>query len=247
MIIISYRTALIRQSKTQHIHTMNKPLVTLFIILMMFPSLLSATDNTITIQATGEVNVTADMILFNVNITQFNTDAREAFAEHKRQEAYLTSLLIEEGIDERYISANPVNISSVRRGNSVSGFETRQQVQIVLLDVTQFELMQVSMIEHGFGAFTGNFTSSKSDTAQKKALKKAVDEARNKAILLADAAGLKITGVKSIQYGSTDGFTPRLRGVSMAMELDSSGSLLQFERTIPVRESITIIFGTESL
>ncbi len=226
---------------------MNKPLVALSIILLMFPAFLAASANTITIQASGEVNVTADLILFNVNITEFNTDAREAFTEHKKQEAYLTSLLIEEGIEERYISANPVNISSVRRGNNVSGFETRQQVQIVLHDVTQFESMQVALIENGFVSFSGTFSSSKIDDARKEALKKAVEKARGKAELLADAAGLRITGVQNILYGSSDGYSPRLRGVSMAMEMDSSGSLLQFERTIPVRESVNIVFGTESL
>ena len=226
---------------------MNKPLVALSIILLMFPAFLAASANTITIQASGEVNVTADLILFNVNITEFNTDAREAFTEHKKQEAYLTSLLIEEGIEERYISANPVNISSVRRGNNVSGFETRQQVQIVLHDVTQFESMQVALIENGFVSFSSTFSSSKIDDARKEALKKAVEKARGKAELLADAAGLRITGVQNILYGSSDGYSPRLRGVSMAMEMDSSGSLLQFERTIPVRESVNIVFGTESL
>lgn len=225
---------------------MNKPLIALSVIFLMFPMLISASDNTITIQATGEVNVTADMILFNINITEFNTDAREAFTEHKRQEVYLTSLLIEEGVEERHISANPVNISSVRRGNNVSGFETRQQVQIVLHDVSQFEAMQVALIENGFGSFTGNFSSSKIDEAQKEALRNAVEEARNKAELLADAAGLRITDVKNIQYGVSGGYSPGLRGVSMAMEMDSSGSLLQFERTIPVRETVNIIFRTEN-
>ena len=235
-----------RRTKINRIDSMNKPLFAFFKIFLLIPALLSVSDNSITVQASGEVNVTADLILFNVNITEFNTDAREAFTEHKRQEAFLTSLLINEGIEERYISANPVNISSVRRGNNVSGYETRQQVQIVLHDVTQFESMQVALIENGFVAFTGNFSSSKIDEAQKEALKKAVIEARNKAELLAEAAGLRITDVNNIQYGVSGSYSPGLRGVSMAMEMDSSGSLLQFERTIPVRETVSIIFRTES-
>lgn len=200
--------------------------------------------NTITVQASGEVQVTADLIIFNVNITQFNAEAREAFREHKTQEAYLSSLLIEEGIEERNISANPINISAVRRSNTVSGYETRQQVQITLYDISQFESMQIALIENGFGVFTGNFSSSEIESAQTEAMRKAVEEAQQKAAILAEAAGLRIIEVSTIEYGTGSGYTPSLRGVSMSLEMDSSGSLLQFEHKIPVRESVKIVFKT---
>ncbi|MCC5940460.1 MAG: SIMPL domain-containing protein [Balneolaceae bacterium] len=232
---------------------MQKSLLIICLIILVFGAKNTIANNhhesgnTITIQASGEVQVTADLILFNVNITQFNAEAREAFLEHKKQEAYLTSLLLEEGIEERYISANPINISSVRRSNNLTGYETRQQVQITLHDISQFESMQIALIENGFGVFTGNFSSSDLKNAQTEALKKAVEEARNKATILADAAGLRITGVQNIEYGIGGGYSPGLRGVSMALEMDSSGSLLQFEHKIPVSETVKIVYKTEPI
>ncbi len=202
------------------------------------------TQNTITVQAQGEVNITADLILFSVNITQFSPDAKEAFQEHKRQEAFITQLLLGEGVAERDITANPINISASRRSNNIVGYETRQQVQIKLQDVNQFESMQLALIENGFTNFSGSFSSTKITEAFEQALIKAVDEAKAKAEILATAAGLRITGVQNIEYGSSSGYSPGLRGAAMTLEMDSGGSLLQFEHSIPVRETVRIIYYT---
>lgn len=206
----------------------------------------NAQPGTITVETAGETEVAADLIYFHVNITQFDKDAREAFQRHKVQENYLTSLLKEEEIDERHIFANPISISSTRRQQEGSGFETRQQVTIRLDDVTRFETMQIALIENGFVNFSGNFSSTKLDQAKDEALTKAVQEAKRQGDILAQAAGKSITDIHSIQYGSPGGTYPQMRGVSMAFEADS-GSLLQFERTIPVSEHVKVVFHLGSL
>lgn len=202
-----------------------------------------SSENSITIQSFAEVHIPADLILFHVNITQYRSEAREAFREHKKQEEFLTSLLIDEGVEEKHITANPISISTTRRHNEGTGYETRQQVRIQLDDVTQFESMQMVLIENGFVNFSGNFSASDFSAAQDEALKKAVTEARRKADLLADAAGLEVLEVMHIEYGSRGDYSPGLRDVSMAFEA-GSGSLLQFEHTIPVRENVRIVYRT---
>lgn len=203
-------------------------------------------DSRITIDAAGEVQVPADLLHFQVNITQFKDSAREAFELHKEQEQYLTELLLEEGIPDSSITANPVSISHIRRHNNTmeSGYETRQQVSIVLDDVSQFESMQIKLIENGFTNFSGSFASTQTEKASDEALKKAFAEARAKAEILAEAAGKKITDVLSINYHSARPYAARGESVQMAFDA-SSGSLLQFERTIPVSQNVSVQFRIE--
>jgi uncharacterized protein len=198
-------------------------------------------SGTISVETSGETEVTADLIYFHVNITRFDKDAREAFRRHKEQENYLTNMLLKEEIDERHIFANPISISSIRRQQEGSRFETRQQVTIRLDDVTRFETMQIALIENGFVNFSGNFSSTKLDKAKDEALAKAVQEAKRQGEILAEAAGKRIAAIHSIQYGSAADTYPQMRGVSMAFEADT-GSLLQFERTLPVRENVKVVF-----
>lgn len=219
-----------------------------FLLIFFSSSIAQVSDDSsqITVDATGEVQVRADLIQFRVNITQFNTDARQAFQIHKEQEEYLTELLLEEGIDDSSITANPISISHIRRYNNTgeSGYETSQQVTIVMEDVTQFESMQIKLIENGFTNFSGSFTSTQITDASNKALKHAFEQARMKAEILAEAAGKQITDVITINY--TSGRIYAARSESMEMSLDAtSGSLLRFERTIPVRENISVQFRIE--
>ena len=198
----------------------------------------------ITVDATGEVLVPADRIHFRVNITQFKQDAREAFQLHKEQERYLTELLLDEGIEDSNITANPISISHVRRYSNTeqSGYETQQQVMIVKDDVTQFESMQIKLIENGFTNFSGSFSADNLDDASDDALRNAVEEARRKADLLAEAAGKQITDVVTINYHSNRSYASRSSNMEMVAYDAGSGSLLQFERIIPVRENVSMQF-----
>lgn len=203
-------------------------------------------DPRITVEATGEVQVPADLIHFQVNITQFRDDAREAFELHKEQEEFLTELLLEEEISDSNITANPISISHVRRHTNTgeSGYETRQQVLIELDDVTQFESMQIKLIENGFVNFSGSFSSTQLAEASDKALGNAVSQAKRKAEILAEAAGKKITEIIEITYHSGRTYSARSNRVEMAYDSDG-GSLLQFERIIPVTENVSVQFRIE--
>lgn len=203
-----------------------------------------ADDSQITVSATGEAYVTADLIQFQVNITQFNQDARQAFENHKEQENFLTELLLQEGIADSNITANPISISYINRynNNAERGYETQQHIMIVLDDVSKFESMQIKLIENGFTNFSGSFSAKNLEDASDKALKIAVEEARRKAELLAEAAGKEIGDVVTINYHSSRPYAARSSSMEMAAFDAGNGSMLQFERTIPVQENVTIVF-----
>lgn len=226
---------------------MNKFLLFLFLVFITCPVLIAQSDNeqhhsssTVSVNAEGEINISADLLLFQITINQFKDSASEAFTQHKEQERFLTSLLIEEGIEEKNITAQPINISP-RRQNNRTGVETRQQVLITLDDISQFEEMQVTLIENGFDNFSSSFSAREIDIATDEALELAVKEAKRKAEILADASGKQLGEILSIQYGSGNSSPPVARTMEMAMD-SSSGSLLQFEHTLSVKERVSVVY-----
>jgi uncharacterized protein len=197
-------------------------------------------DKTVIIDATGEHHAPADRIFFHINLTRFHENAQTAFEEHKQLERYLTDMLLDEGFDRDQITANPVSISS-RRYQNESGYETRQSVTIQLEDITEFEQMQVTLIRNGFDNFSGRFSTSQEKEAREQALKNAVEQARRSAEILAQASGMRVGAVQSIEYTSTHG--PVYREMAQMARADvSDGGMLQFQTTIPVQENIRVRF-----
>jgi len=228
--------------KTHYFSLTTAFLISLFITISGFAQ---NTDHaTISIQTSGEIDVPANILNFHVTITQFHEQPKEAFDRHKEQERFLTELLIREDISEKNIAANPISISQTRRQQEGTGYQTRQQVTIQIDDVTQFETMQLTLIQNGFTNFSGNFGAKDLTQARDEALEQAVKEAYRKAELLAGAAGKTITGVEAIQYGTQSDISPRSRGLQVAFEADSA-SLLQFEHMLTVRENVFMIFRVE--
>jgi uncharacterized protein len=227
--------------------TMNRyisSLTLLFLLTVATPLLLSAQHTQISVSGTGEVEVEADILLFNVTITHVHGSPKTAFDRHKEQEAFLTRLLISENIAEENIYANPVNISPIRRQQEGSGYETRQNVTIRINDVAQFEAMQITLIENGFVNFSGNFASSMQKESADKALAQAVEDAKMKAEILARASGKELIDIITIEYGTRGEVSPRSSPVMYAMEAGDS-SLLQFRQTITVRERVHVVFTAE--
>lgn len=194
----------------------------------------------ISVDATGEVTIPADIIQFNIQLTQYSESAREAFREHKKLEEFLTDLLLKEGISSDDIKTEPVSIRSRTRGEQQHGFQTNQSVTLKLQDTEQFEDMQLVLIENNFDNFSGQFSSTKIADAEDEALNKAVSEAKREAGILAKAAGVRLGGIQAIHYSGSD--VP-YRAAKMEMSYDgSSGSLLQFEQTIPVQKNVQVVF-----
>lgn len=199
------------------------------------------TESTILIDATGMATANANLIHFHITLNRFHENAGTAFEEHKKLERYLTDFLLEKGIDDERIQANPVRISP-RSYSNERGFETNQRVSIQLSDITEFERMQVDLINNGFDNFSGSFGSTGEREAGEQALENAVREARRKAEILAAAAGKKLGSVLNIEHTSTYRPAYRDSGALAMSAVANDGGMLQFQTTIPVSENVRIRF-----
>jgi uncharacterized protein YggE len=195
----------------------------------------------IVIDATGMAVASADRITFHITLNRFHEEAETAFNQHKQLERYLTDLLLEKGIDEERIQANPVSISPRRYSND-QGYETRQRVSVELEDIAEFEQMQVDLIQNGFDNFSGTFGSSEEVAAREEAIRNAVSEARRKAGILAEAAGKSLGRVLGIEHTSNSSPIYRDSGALAMSAVADDGGMLQFQTTIPVTENVRITF-----
>ncbi len=198
----------------------------------------TSSPGTLTIDATGEVQAPANRILFQIHISRFHEEASTAFEEHKKLEQFLTQLILDQNIPEEQIDANPINISPRRHSNQ-QGFETRQSVLLRLDEISGFEKMQIILIENGFDNFSANFGTSEEKSAREDALKDAISNARHKAGILASSAGRMLGKIDQIEYTTTSGIIR----MEARMAMDSSDdSLLQFQKTVTVRENVRVRF-----
>lgn len=209
------------------------------------PAFSQTDDRTIKVQATGEVEIPADQILFSIQIRLQGDSPDKIFRQHRDRESYLAKLIRESGIKDSQLSFQPVRISKVDRHRpddspDKTEYHTHQQVRLRLSDFALFDTMQVKLIDHGFDTFSARFKSSKTSNGQQKALDRALDKARSNAQQIADQMDLKLGPVKQINYSSGSDDGPVYRAAD-AME-HSSESMMDFPQTLTVTQSVEVIY-----
>jgi|GEM_PF-1229497 len=200
----------------------------------------SITTPHITIQSTGMVTIPADFIRFTVNLNVFSKNLNDAFDQHKEQEAFLADLIKENNFNDGELIFNPIGVSASRNPASGDGFSTRQVVVFSVTDFDLFEDVQRKLIENGFTSLNGNFGANQTEENRDEALKKAMENARNKAEIIAASAGKKLGDVLSVEYGS--GRPQPVAYREMSFDVQSGGQLSQFDQTITVSESVSVKF-----
>lgn len=194
----------------------------------------------VSIQSTGAVTIPADFIRFTVNLNVFSKDLNDAFDQHKEQEAFLADLIKENNFNDGELIFNPIGVSASRNPTSGDGFSTRQVVVFSVTDFDLFEDVQRKLIENGFTSLNGNFGANQTEENRDEALKKAMENARNKAQIIAASAGKKLGDVLSVEYGS--GRPQPVAYREMSFDMQSGGQLSQFDQTITISESVSVKF-----
>ncbi|MFH5832883.1 SIMPL domain-containing protein [Halalkalibaculum sp. DA3122] len=204
-------------------------------------------DNIISVTASGEVELPADIIQFNINLNAEADTPQKAYELHKEREKVLVDLLDRYEVNEDQIRFQPISIQKRYTDEYVPGgererkeiFQTKQQVSLALRDFEIYEQIQVTLIEHSFDQFSGNFLSSDQQQGEDEALRQAMRKAQNKVDIIAEEAGVVLGDIKSINYHESQ-YYPGQRMESMAMKAADSPSLMQYEQTVILEASVTI-------
>lgn len=202
------------------------------------------TQGTITVDATGEVTVAADIASLRVNISVTDDTPADVFALHKQQEEYLTTIVKEYHLTGDKLNFQPMSIGS-RQTRDSREFRSSQSVHMRIDDFDLFEKIQVLLIENGFENFSGSFSSTLLEEAENRALDTAISNAREKAQRIAENIGKTLGDIKSVEHTVYRSRPPE--ALQFAEMRADTGSLMEFEQSIPVTSNITIIYYLNGL
>ena len=231
--------------------------VLLLLALLLSLSLASACAETrITVTGTGETLIPADTAVVSLGVTVRNGDALEAQASVNRAVDRIRQALMESGIAPEDINTGYVNLFAVydyseENTEQITAYSASSVLSIRVEDMSA--VGKVIDLAFGAGANTLEGVSffAKNDTAaREESLRAAVADARAKAEVLAEASGLRITGITEMQEGGvsvyergTANFAMKAAGEEAAWNADAA-TVVQSAK-ISVSSSVTVVFAAE--
>lgn len=233
-----------------------KKLIAVFLsIVLILAAAAAFADTRIAVNGTGEIRVSADTAVISLGVNARDKDVRKAQQNVNETIAAIRAALIDAGVKEENINTDFINIYAIYEytedQEQISAYNANSTLAI---KVTEMESVG-SIIDVCFaaGANTLNgisFSASDTTEAESDAMKKAFADAKAKAEVLAEAAGLKIKGIEEISEGgvySYENTVGNMYNRDFGMEeakADIGGTVVQSAKLI-VSASVSITFEAE--
>jgi uncharacterized protein len=189
----------------------------LLISLALLPTAAMASDpaacpeNLISVTGSGEILTTPDIGLATFGVQTENADVKTAQQENAKVMDQIISALLKAGIPREDIQTvsytiYPVYDDTTRLfGQKVKFYQVTSMVQVTVRDIARTgEIIDIAVNNGANQVSSVSFSLSpeKEKTLRAQALTMAVANARSDADVTAAAAGVVITGVKSVNVGS---------------------------------------------
>lgn len=181
----------------------------------------------LTVSGQGDATSKPDVAIFTAGVQTQGKTAAEALSENSRKMEQVIASLKRSGIAERDIQTNNLSVSPVyadperdaimaarmsgqpyvpppnnERMRRIIGYEVNNNVMVRQRDLKNFGKVIDTLVNAGANQVNGpNFQLEEQEPAMDKARVAAVQDARRRAQLYAQAAGLKIVRILSISEG----------------------------------------------
>ncbi len=232
--------------------TMKKLFAMLFAMIMLTTATASASaDSEITVSGTGEVMVPADTAVVSLGVSAVDREVLTAQAKANETIAAIRDALLSNGITESDINTDYINIYAMYDYSDGTEHLTSYKANSTLaIRVTNIDLVgEVIDAAFGAGANTLNgisFSASETGEAQQKAMRAAVQDAKEKAEVLADAAGLHIRGIEDIvEQGTYSSDRGAMNSLKAAATVDSAAGTVVQAAKLSVTSNITVTFKAD--
>ncbi len=184
----------------------------------------------LTVSAEGSSTAEPDMALFSAGVTTQGDTASAALAENSRRMTQVIAALKRAGIAERDIQTSNLNLSPVYappkrlpdgsvedQGQRIIGYQVSNTVSVKQRKLADYGKVIDALVSAGANQVNGpNFMLSQPEAGLNVARTAAVKSARERAQLYAQAAGLRVVGILSIN--ESGGYAPQPVMYRMAME-----------------------------
>lgn len=211
-------------------------------------------SNTITVEGTGSLSLSPDLAKISIGVETEAENAQDAVASNNQRVEDLFTALDEFGIPEEDIQTENFSIRQVEKrepGPETSSLEGEKEsaktyrvnntVRVTLRELDQLGSLLDRAVQAGANTVHGiQFEADNQEEANEQALELAVQDARAKAEVIAEAAGVELGEVVRVQ---TRGGGPVFRAEEAEMETASgavpiSGGQLNIQVNIQVSYTI---------
>lgn len=159
----------------------------------------------LTVTGTGESRVAPDMASIQMGVTTQGPGAAEAMRQNSARQAAVIAALAGAGIEQADIQTSGLNLNPVMdygegRAPTVTGYQASNMVTVRVRDVPRLGEVLDTIVSAGANEINGiTFLRDDNAAAQDDARRAAVEDARHKAGVLAEAAGLTLGPVLVIR------------------------------------------------
>ena len=165
------------------------------------------------VTATATVDTVPDTVSISAGIQSNAPTAQEAMAMNSEQMRGVFAALEQNGVDKRDISTSYINLNPrydyerrVEGQPRLTGYQASNQITVKTRNLDRTGPLIDSMIRAGVNTINGvNFQVSNPEVAQDSARMEAIEKAKVKARMMAQAAGVELGRLLSIKEGSSPG------------------------------------------
>ena len=200
----------------------------------------SSEQSIIKIQTYASIRVPADEIIFTINLSASEKDAQKAYEKHQTQEEDLLSLLQRLNVPDSLVTYSLMDISrDYRARKDEIFFRTRQNINVKLRDIKQYEPFQIALLSNGINDFRATFSSSQHAKAMDEVPLKGLEQAKKEAQIIANELGRKLGKILEV---STQRYRQSLtRGQALTV-VSEVGSLMDIQQFVEFSTNIVVTF-----
>jgi len=179
-----------------------KRIVSILVVMLLISACAFAETASLKVQGSGVVNVTADVARVVLGVRESVSDVKLAQSTVNEKINAIFDALLEAGVSSKDIATESIyifaNYDYSGEEERLVGYTASNSISIVTADIDKMgEYIDIAF-EAGANSLDSVEFSAQDDTqAQKEALKLAVENAYEKAEVIAEAAGMEIIAVKS--------------------------------------------------
>lgn len=230
---------------------MKKWIALVMILTMVWTGTAALAETEITVSGTGETQVSADTAVISLGVSARDQDVLKAQQKVNETIAAIRKALTEKGVKEENINTEYINIYAMYDYSSdqeqIAAYNASSTLAIRVTDMDSTGTLIDVAFEAGANTLNGiSFSASDTEEARAASLKKAVADARAKAEILAEAAGLSITGIETVSEGGVYSYDNtvgnfRAKGMSAMETEEDAGTVVQAAKLV-VSATVTITF-----
>ncbi|HEY2344387.1 MAG TPA: SIMPL domain-containing protein [Xanthomonadaceae bacterium] len=214
------------------------------------PSALPPDATLLQVSAHGESHRKPDVATIQAGVVTRNVDASVAMRENAQRMSAVVAALKQAGVVERDIQTSSIGLQpqyteSSKQPPRISGYEARNSVTLRLRDMGRIGDVLAALVRLGANQIEGpSFAVDKPDEALDEARRAAVQQARDRAQLYADAAGLKVRRIVSIsESGEVLGGSQKMTIGMIVSDRPNAAPVEAGENTLAVDLSVKFELG----